>query len=192
MSTHTWTQATTLVLNRVWMAVGKVSWRNAFLKICSERAEVLEYYDETVKTPSKEMFIPAVIRLLNYDKLPLCKVIYSKRTILERDNFQCQYCEDSLTISSATMDHVVPRTDGGKSTFENTVASCSPCNNKKGSKPLSSLPFTLKSKPYKPKRKTFRLRLNNLMDEWKDYLPRKLLNEFQTNDWNNGWSRNQG
>jgi len=161
------------------MAVGNVNWRNAFLKICSERAEVLEYYEDTFKTSSEEMFIPAVIRLFNYDKVPLCRVAYSKRTILERDDFECQYCSKQLTLTSATLDHVVPRKRGGKSTFENTVASCQPCNNKKGSKPLSSLPFALKNKPYKPEKKTFRLRLNNLNEEWKDYLPRKLINEFQ-------------
>ena len=67
----------TLVLNKAWLAVGHVGWKDAFRLLCAERAEVLEYYDLTVRTPREEMFVPAVIRLLNYDKLPKCKVSYS-------------------------------------------------------------------------------------------------------------------
>jgi 5-methylcytosine-specific restriction endonuclease McrA len=170
----------TLVLNKAWIAIGHASWKDAFRLLCAERAEVLEYYEVTVKTPREELFVPAVIRLLNYDKMPRCKVSYSKRAILERDDFQCQYCGLSLSLRTATLDHVVPRAGGGRTTFENTVASCHPCNNGKGDTPLDNLNIKLKKKPRKPENATFRLRLNRLEEEWKDYLPRKLINEFQT------------
>jgi len=171
----------TLVLNKAWLAVGNVGWKDAFRLLCAERAEVLEYYEVTVKTPREEMFIPAVIRLLNYDKLPKCKVSYSKRAILERDDFECQYCGLSLSIKTATLDHVHPRAGGGKTTFENTVASCHPCNNKKGDRPVGINGFNLRKKPRKPEKVFFRLRLHSLEEEWKDYLPEKIKNEFQTN-----------
>ncbi len=171
----------TLVLNKAWIAVGHVSWKDSFRLLCAERAEVLEYYEATVKTPREEFFIPAVIRLLNYDKLPKAKVSFSKRAILERDEYECQYCGGSLSLRTATLDHVFPKAKGGKKTFENTVASCHPCNNKKGDRPLGTNGFRLRKKPRKPDKVFFRLRLNNLEDEWKDYLPEKLKNEFQTN-----------
>lgn len=171
----------TLVLNKAWLAVGHVGWKDAFRLLCAERAEVLEYYDLTVRTPREEMFVPAVIRLLNYDKLPKCKVSYSKRAILERDDFECQYCGLSLSLKTATLDHVQPRANGGRTTFENTVASCHQCNNKKGDRPIGIGGFKLKKKPRKPEKVFFRLRLYNLEKEWKDYLPEKIKNEFQTN-----------
>jgi len=170
----------TLILNKAWIAIGHTNWQGAFKLLCRERAEVLEYYDATVKTPREEMFIPAVLRLLNYDKMPRCKVSYSKRAILERDDFQCQYCGQSLSLKTATLDHVFPRGKGGQTTFENTVASCHPCNNGKGDTPLDSLDLKLRKTPRKPEKVTFRLRLNRLEEEWKDYLPRKLIHEFQT------------
>lgn len=162
------------------MAVGHVSWKDSFRLLCAERAEVLEYYEATVKTPREEMFVPAVIRLLNFDKIPVCKVSFSKRTILERDNFECQYCGLNLSLRTATLDHVNPRAKGGRTTFENTVASCHSCNNRKGDRTLKSLGIKLKKKPRKPEKLNFKLRLNRLEDEWKDYLPRKFINEFQT------------
>jgi len=171
----------TLVLNKAWLAIGHADWKNAFRLLCRERAEVLEYYEATVRTPREDLYIPAVIRLLDYDKLPKCKVSYSKRAILERDDFQCQYCGQSLSLKTATLDHVFPRGKGGRTTFENTVASCHPCNNGKGDIPLSNLNLKLKKKPRKPEKVTFRLRLNTIEDEWRDYLPRKLINEFQAN-----------
>ncbi len=169
----------TLVLNKAWIAVGHASWKDAFRLLCAERAEVLEYYEATVKTPREDLFIPAVIRLLNYDKMPMCKVSYSKRAILERDDFECQYCGLSLSLRTATLDHVFPKAKGGRKTFENTVASCHPCNNKKGDRPLDRNGFSLRKKPRKPAKAFFRLRLNKLEEEWKDYLPRKLINDFQ-------------
>lgn len=170
----------TLVLNKAWIAVGHTDWKRAFTLLCAERAEVLEYYEATVKTPREEMFVPAVIRLLDYNKIPIVKISYSKRAILERDSFECQYCGATLNIKSATLDHVVPRAKGGRTTFENTVASCHPCNNRKGSKRLESCNLELRQKPYKPKKSIFKVKLSNLEEEWRDYLPRKLINEFQT------------
>ncbi len=174
----------TLVLNKAWIAIGHVTWKRAFILLCKEAAEILEYYEDTIVTPSTEMFVPAVIRLLNYDKIPSCKVTYNRRCILERDRYECQYCGEYLSNSSATLDHVLPRSRGGKTTFENTVTSCHPCNNNKGDKLLGDIKLELKRKPFRPLKTFFKLRLPSLKDEWKDYLPRKMINEFQIRDRN--------
>ena len=174
----------TLVLNKAWLAIGHVSWKRAFTLLVSERAEVLEYYEATIRTPRDELFVPAVIRLFNYDKIPVCKVTFSKRSILERDNFQCQYCGVSLTNNNATLDHVMPRSLGGPTNFINTVASCQPCNNKKSNKLLKDTSLNLRKKPFKPIKKSFKLSLPKLEEEWKDYLPRKIVNEFQARNRN--------
>lgn len=169
----------TLVLNKVWVPIHVVDWQRAFILICKDRAEVLEYYISTIQTSDDELYIPAVIRLLHFDKVPRAKVSYSKRAILERDDWLCQYCGRQLSIKTATIDHVIPRCEGGKTTFDNTVASCFPCNNKKGPKLLSNTSLSLKNNPKKPHKQDYRLYLGNqIKDEWKDYIPKGMINGF--------------
>lgn len=169
----------TLVLNKSWMPINHTDWKQAIRLVCKERAEVLEYYERVVSASNDFIFIPAVIRLCYFDKVPKCKVSYSKRTIVERDNWQCQYCGTGLTIRTATIDHVVPRCEGGKTTFENTVASCFPCNNKKGPKLLKHTNLKLRSSPERPGHQNFRLYLGSRIEpEWVQYIPRGMLNGF--------------
>ena len=167
----------TLVLNKHWIPINHTDWRRAFHLIAKDRAEVIEYYEDHVIQASNDfMFVPAVIRLLHYDKYPKCKVSYSKRTILERDGWSCQYCDETLTLRTATIDHVLPRCEGGKTSFENTVASCFTCNNKKGPKLLSNTSFKLKHYPEKPSHQNYRLYLGSyIQPEWSQYLPKGMI-----------------
>lgn len=168
----------TLVLNKQWYPIGNTSFVRAIKLLCKGRAEVLEYYEDTILTPSDELFIPAVILLKYYDKIPKARVAYSKRAVLERDNFECQYCRERLTFRTATIDHVVPRAKGGQTNFHNTVTSCNPCNNRKADKLLSQTPLELKRKPYKPQKQVYRPRLGSLREEWLGYIPKGMHNEF--------------
>jgi 5-methylcytosine-specific restriction endonuclease McrA len=170
----------TLVLNKNWMPINHTDWKRAFRLIAKGRAEVLEYYEDKVVGASKDfVFVPAVIRLTHYDKMPKCKVSYSKRTICERDEWACQYCGIELTLRTATIDHVVPRCEGGKTTFENTVASCFPCNNKKGPKLLKHTSLKLRNYPERPSHQNYRLYLGSyIQPEWTQYLPKGMMNGF--------------
>ena len=128
----------TLVLNASYMPIEKVCWQRAFVLVFQEKARSIEFYDETVRSSTEEYFVPAVIVFVS-NVQPKRKTSYSKRFVLERDKYVCQYCSRKLTHSNATIDHVLPRALGGKSTFENTVAACEPCNKFKADKPLSQL-----------------------------------------------------
>lgn len=166
------TNKSTLVLNSSWQPIGKVCWQKAFSLIFNNKAKAIEYYEDTVKTPSDEFFVPAVIHTVNYSGVPRGKIIYSKRLVLERDNYTCQYCGKQLCRMTATIDHVRPRSLGGKSTFINTVAACSPCNKKKSNIPLVKSKFKLSRKPKIPYVHPLRGKISafSIEPEWKMYL----------------------
>uniref|UniRef100_A0A453QUW4 HNH nuclease domain-containing protein n=2 Tax=Aegilops tauschii TaxID=37682 RepID=A0A453QUW4_AEGTS len=147
-----------------------------------EKADVLEYYDQTVSSPSGSFYIPAVLRvpqLLQVVKRRRVKHCLSRKNILFRDGFSCQYCssEDDLTI-----DHVIPASRGGKWEWENLVTACSRCNSRKGNKTLLQANMKLRKIPKGPKefdiiavpltKSAFRTirRRHGLPEEWLQYL----------------------
>lgn len=173
----------TLVLNKNWMPITHISWKRAFVLLCKGSAELLETYEEVVKTPSTYLPIPAVIKLNDYGDMPKARISYSKRTLLERDDYTCQYCGTQLSFSNATVDHVFPRSKGGKTTFENTVISCLPCNTAKGSKLLDQTKLKLKNKPRKPAILDYEIYLpQKISKQWTNYIPKGLLNGVQIVD----------
>ena len=127
----------TLVLNAdgqpySTLPLSTISWQESIKYLILEKVHVLEWYDEwTVTSPSWETRVPAVVMIKKFVKKK-SKVRFSKYNVMLRDNFQCQYCFVDLKRSTATMDHVLPISKGGRTTFENIVTSCQPCNTSKG------------------------------------------------------------
>ncbi len=158
-----------LVLNASYQPIEKVCWKRAFVLVLQEKARAIEWYEDIVRTPSEEFFVPAVL-VLARNVQPKRKTTYSKRLVLERDKYVCQYCRRNLTSSSATIDHVLPRARGGKSTFENTVAACGPCNSGKADKPLSQTRMRLIRQPKKPYIHPLKGRITNPEPEWEGHL----------------------
>ena len=105
-----------------------------------------------IHTVKLSLAVPRIVRLLFYDRLPKKEVTLNRRNIYARDSNRCQYCGKKQATSELSLDHVVPRSMGGQSTWENLVCSCLKCNVKKGSCPLSSVHMKLIAKPVKPKR----------------------------------------
>lgn len=99
-----------------------------FLK---DRVTPLDYYNATLRSPSFEYKPPSVVALKQYVKRPN-RVIFSRMNIFLRDNFTCQYCAKRFPPSQLTFDHVIPRSKGGGTNFENIVAACQECNVRKG------------------------------------------------------------
>lgn len=162
-----------LVLNASWVPIETVSWQDAFTKMFNGRAYAVEYYeDEIIRTPNDEYLKPAVIVCTEYNKIPNRAPIYSKRMVFSRDSWLCQYCRKHLTNQTATIDHVIPRSKGGRSTFDNTVAACEPCNSRKADRTLQQARMKLIKKPGIPKINPIKAKFERrvIRDEWKIHL----------------------
>jgi 5-methylcytosine-specific restriction endonuclease McrA len=96
------------------------------------------------------MHLPAILKMKYYVNRKFGKVAFSRANVLKRDKYICQYCQKSMTSLEAEVDHIVPRKHGGKSTFENCVAACRPCNGKKGSRRLEDTDLKLIRQPTIP------------------------------------------
>jgi 5-methylcytosine-specific restriction endonuclease McrA len=171
--------ASVLVLNKLFMAVHIISVRRAFCLLCKDLAEVVsledgqyatydfetwrevsEYRaqnfrredDDWVRTVSTQIQVPRVIRLLGYEKLPKATVKFNRRNIFARDNNQCQYCGRKFPTTELSLDHIIPRSQGGQSTWENIVCACVSCNVRKGGRTPKQAHMSLIRKPEKPKR----------------------------------------
>ena len=135
------------------------------------KAVPVETYDTKINSPSKSFELPAVIVLKNIVKFRFTTVACNRINIVWRDNNQCQYCGNYFSTDKLTMDHVIPKSRGGKNTWENLVAACKKCNQKKGSRtPQESGMIPLK-KPVRPKANILRTVSKSQISElWKNYL----------------------
>lgn len=114
------------------LPLSTISWKEAIGYLVLDKVNVLDWYDDwIVSSPSWETKVPAVVIVKKYITKNK-RVRFSKYNVMLRDNFKCQYCHIDLTRSTATMDHVVPLSKGGETSFENVVTSCAPCNTNKG------------------------------------------------------------
>jgi len=167
-----------LVLNKLWMAVRVTSAQRAFSLLYRDLAEVIHVGDgsyagydfgswadlalgrrqfenddyEWVRTVRLRIAVPKVIRLLGYDKLPQQGVKLNRRNIFARDCSTCQYCGQRAPLSELSLDHLLPRSQGGKSTWENLVCCCVACNARKGGRTPQQAHMLPMRKPFKPRR----------------------------------------
>ena len=149
-----------LVLNRLWQPVHVCSAKRALCLLVLEHAEVVEAsgpneylthnYQQWVdrstalwksgmnvgfaNSPSVTLAFPSIVVLTQYDRLPRRDVRFSRENVYQRDGHQCQYCGERFAVKKLNLDHVIPRQKGGKSTWENVVTSCVPCNSRKANK----------------------------------------------------------
>lgn len=173
-------ESSVLVLNKLFMAVHIISVKRAFCLLFKDLAEVIHHEDgqfasydfetwrevsefrakhfddveedDWVRTTSSPIQVPRVIRLLTYEKMPKHTVKFNRRNIFARDNNQCQYCGKKFPTSELSLDHVVPRSQGGQASWENIVCACVNCNVRKGGRTPKQAHMSLIRKPEKPKR----------------------------------------
>ncbi|GGK24557.1 HNH endonuclease [Deinococcus malanensis] len=137
-----------LVLNASYEPLHVTSAKRAITLVQYGVAEVLEDSDDIVRSPSMYMQVPSVIRLRRYVRRPkVHPVPFNRRNVLRRDTFACQYCgsRDELT-----MDHVMPRSRGGRHHWENVVTACRSCNQRKGSQTPDEAGMPLRTRPRAP------------------------------------------
>ncbi|NBC15944.1 MAG: HNH endonuclease [Bacteroidetes bacterium] len=158
-----------LVLNRDYSALTICSVQRAIILIHLQKAEIVEAApDRFVRSPSVKFPYPSIVRLKMYVRVPFRRIMLSRKNVLRRDGFRCQYCgsRDRLTV-----DHVMPKSRGGKDTWENLVAACTSCNNRKGDRTPDEARMPLRRKPFRPSHVMFiRDYVGNVSDKWKPYL----------------------
>ena len=162
-----------LVLDQGYQPHRVVSWQRAVTMLFRGVCEVIEEYDEDLRSVTFVMKVPAVIRLLR--KVGRKRAVkFSRMNVLLRDNWKCQYCGQAMPTRKLNYDHVTPRRLGGKTTWENIVTSCIPCNDKKGGRTPEQAHMHLLKKPVKPKSLpvvAFRIEAGeSIPDAWRNFI----------------------
>ena len=157
-----------LVLNKSYAAIHIIDWRKAMTLICQDAArpmdrdfvaydfeDWLEFSNTTndypvVATVSRKIAIPEIIVLRKFDRLPSREVKYSRQTLFERDKYTCGYCGKVFDKKDLTVDHILPRAQGGITSWKNTISACFQCNSTKADKTPEQAGMKLKFKPTKP------------------------------------------
>ena len=178
-----------LVLNKLWMAINVVSARRALTLLWKEKAKVVlpeegfatftwadwsqlapEDGEDFIKSFYEKMKIPEVIVLTEYDRAYNRGVKFSRRQIWKRDNFTCQYCGAMPGPGELNVDHVIPRSQGGLTTWENCVLSCITCNSRKDNKTPEQAHMKLLKKPVKPKFSPFQHERKVVPKSWNHFV----------------------
>jgi 5-methylcytosine-specific restriction endonuclease McrA len=152
--------------------------------VLSGRAEQIECNGYVVRSPSISFPVPTVIRVLNLVRRKVRKTVsFSKKNILRRDNFTCQYCGNK--DHPLTVDHIVPKSRGGETIWTNVVVACKPCNMKKGSRTAREANMKLGQSPTRPKFKYHQLVVPvgppSHIECWMKYLPKAFVARYSMN-----------
>lgn len=191
--------ASVLVLNRYYVAVHIVTVRRAFILLYRDLAEVVqiesghystydfdswlalsemrvadrESHEDWVRAVSFEVEVPRIVRLTEYDRLPRQSLRFNRRNLFARDNHCCQYCGGVFPTSQLSIDHVVPRSRGGETSWENAVCSCLTCNTRKGGRTPQEARMDLLKTPSRPTHNPLlAMKLSNpKYSSWRTFLP---------------------
>ena len=192
-------QANVLVLNRFYMAIRVIDVRRSMILLYRDCAEVIANEDgafisydfeswcelsrmtsqdpqpgeEYLKAVGFDLQVPRILRLTRFDRMPAQAVRFNRKNLFMRDDYTCQYCGRTEPTSKLSLDHVVPRSHGGPTNWENIVCCCLRCNSRKGGRTPKQARMQLKRQPARP-------RMNPLMvqsvddpryESWKTFLP---------------------
>jgi len=153
-----------VILNGDYTFLNVVSWKRAITLMVQQKAEVLKFSDRVVRNYEGTVVIrvPLVMKLMKIIRMIYKnRVPFSKRNVFVRDKHVCAYCGSHS--KDLTVDHIMPASRGGKTNFDNCIAACRPCNNKKGSRTPSEAKMYLSHQPYAPTISEFiRLKMKQL------------------------------
>ncbi|MFT4604993.1 MAG: 5-methylcytosine-specific restriction endonuclease McrA [Rhodothermales bacterium] len=158
-----------LVLNQDYRALTICSVQRAIILILLQKAELVNAEEgRYVRSPSHAFPWPSVVRLRAYVSIPYKRITLTRKNVLQRDRHRCQYCGDKERL---TIDHLIPKSRGGRDTWENLVTACVPCNNRKGSRTPDEARLKLHRQPFRPSYVMFIRDFVGTVDEgWKPYL----------------------
>lgn len=140
-----------LLLDSGFQPLLAIPWQRAVTLWFDEKVDIVDSYTLVVRSPSMSMQVPAVVRLRQWLRVRDPRVRLSRRNLLLRDGFRCQYCGLVLTTSRLTIDHVRPRSQGGRTSWDNVVACCERCNRVKGGRTPEQAGMPLLRPPRPPR-----------------------------------------
>lgn len=162
-------QKSVLVLNQNYEPLAVTKAQRAVVLVVLGKAEIIERYDSVVRSVAHSVPLPSVVRLCVYIRAPRQQIALTRRNVLKRDGYRCQYC--SSRRGPMTTDHVVPRAMGGRDTWTNLVCACIRCNNKKGNRTPEQAAMPLTRQPRRPHRYTQITFYSSIPDQrWRPYL----------------------
>lgn len=158
-----------LILNQDFSAIAICSVQRAFLLVYLDKAEMIsKAEDHFLHTVSTVYPVPSVIRLQRYVRVPYYGIALSRHNVMRRDNYSCQYCGAAKNL---TLDHLLPRSRGGETAWQNLVTACSRCNSRKGDRTPEEAGLKLKNQPKRPSLLNFlQLHLTTTNQDWGMYL----------------------
>jgi len=165
--------ATTLLLNSTYEPLQVISWQRAVTMVYLGKVEVVSSYKRVLRAVSWSVLAPAVVRLVRFVRRCRGRVAFSRRNVLLRDEYRCQYCGQRFAPTELTCDHVVPRSLGGRSTWENLVTACIACNRKKGSRTPEQAHMFPARPPRRPESLpplAFKLGSRSPPEPWREFL----------------------
>lgn len=157
-----------LVLNSDYLPVNVTTFKKAYKLVYKGKAQIIEEMDDkTIITDKNKFQSPSIIRLIKYVNIPYRKVILSRENIFKRDNHTCAYCGSNKNL---TVDHIYPKSKGGKNEWENLITCCFKCNSDKGDRTLEQSGFKLLYTPTKPHPISFMYHSHKNVEKWQPYL----------------------
>jgi 5-methylcytosine-specific restriction endonuclease McrA len=181
-------QRPTLVLNRNWQPVNVATVARALVLLWNEAARVVDVADyqtfswtdwsrlrpregeDFVQAVQFRLRVPEVVALNGYDRLPASAVTFCRRNIFKRDRYVCQYCGSQPGVEELSVDHVLPRSQGGQSSWDNCVLACVTCNSKKANRTPREAGMTLRRQPFRPVWKPLYAAHNRRLASWSRFV----------------------
>ena len=139
-----------LLLNQSYEPISTINWRKAICMLTLDKVEVVKEYNTQIRSQHLTFNLPSVVRLLRSVKRPRNRVKFNRHNILARDRFLCQYCHKRFSANDLTFDHVLPKSRGGKTSWDNIVSCCAKCNGKKGNRTPYEAGMPLRKFPQEP------------------------------------------
>jgi len=192
-------QRPTLVLNRNWQPVGVATVARSLVKVWNDTARIVDpadYQQYTwidwsalspfggapfIQTSRSRLRVPEVVTLTRYDRLPVNAVTFSRRNVFKRDRFTCQYCGRQPGADELTIDHVMPRAQGGVSSWDNCVLACVDCNTRKADRTPQQAGLKLQCVPSRPRWKPFYASADVRISSWSRFVSEAYWNaELET------------
>jgi len=141
-----------LLLNSTYEILNFISEKRLFKMLFAGKVDIISHWKDKVKFIDKEIYVPSIVRMRYYVSRNFNnKLNFSRSVVFRRDNYTCCYCGIKFKPNQITLDHIVPKSFGGKNSFLNCITACFPCNSRKGNKTPEQASMKLLYQPYEPK-----------------------------------------